>query len=557
MMRPVILAFILSFTFLSTFAYDFSALNEDGQTIFYNISGKDAQVTFCKQFVPTDSYSSHLKVPASVTSEGITYRVTSIGRHAFYGSRIESIDLPESLTSIDDFAFAGCNLLTSIDLPAAISSLGKNVFDGCFSLSSIDVDGKNAYYRSVSGAVYNKAGTALLIYPQGRENEAVINPNTSEICNHAFFGCPFISHISIPESVKSIGDNSFYFCNSITSIHIPASVTSIGRAAFSNCCNLLSINVDNNNPSFTSVDGSLLDNAAKTLIASPAARIGSSSIPESVTSISDLSFFSNIGLTTAIIPEGTIDIGEAAFLDCQSLSAISLPLSIRNIGPLAFAMCSSLESVYIKNPLPSEINVSPDAFSGFDTGKCTLYVPRGAAAAYSSAEPWNDFKIITEYDVLTPQQIVWTTDYNLDSHDSITIILDAEASSGLPVSYRLAPESIPLASISGNKLTMQPNTKITVTATQNGNHQYAPADALTRTIEMVDAIDTPLADSDLRVTSSPGKIIILGASKDALVNVFDIAGHLVYSGTDHIIAVASLQIYIVNIGKQTFKIPVK
>lgn len=556
-MRPAILAFILSFTFYSAHPYDFSALNEDGQPIYYNISGKDAQVTFARQFIPTDSYSSHLKVPVSVSYEGIDYMVTSVGIHAFYGSAIEGIDLPESLSSIEDFAFAGCNLLTSINLPANLSSIGKNIFDGCFTLSSINVDGKNPSFRSISGALYDKTGSTLLIYPQGSQDESIVNPGLSSISDQAFYGCPYISNISIPDNVKSIGDNAFYFCNGLSSIHIPASVTSIGRAAFANCFNLVSIEVDSNSSSFTSVDGSLIDTTTNTFIASPAARIGSAAIPEFVTVIADMSFFSNIGVTTAIIPEGTTDIGEGAFIDCRSLTALSLPHSIKNIGPLAFAMCSSLDAVYVRCETPSDISIYPDAFSGIDTEKCTLFVPKGAFAAYQSAEPWSDFQIISEYDAINPQQIVWTTEYDLDSHDSMTVILDAEATSGLPVTYSLAPESLPLATLSGNKLTMHPNTKVTVTATQNGNYMFAPADAVTRTIEMVDALDTPISDSDIRVTSTPGKIIVTGVSKETAINVYDITGHIVYSGHDSIISVPSLQIYIVNIGKQSFKVPVR
>ncbi len=79
MMRPALLAFIISLTSLSAVAYDFSVQNDDGIIIYYNRYGTDAQVTFEKQFVPTDSYSTNVIVPSSVTYEGITYAVTSVG----------------------------------------------------------------------------------------------------------------------------------------------------------------------------------------------------------------------------------------------------------------------------------------------------------------------------------------------------------------------------------------------------------------------------------------------------------------------------------------------
>lgn len=556
-MRPALLALIISITSLSAEAYDFSVQNDDGSTIYYNICGSDAQVTFEKQFVPSESYSSCLKVPSSVTYNGITYSVTSIGRLAFFASPIESIMLPETISAIEDFAFAGCDHLLSVELPCNLLSLGKNVFDGCISLSDFKVANSNAAYRAISGVVYDKSGKSLIVYPQGREDEGIISPATETVADEAFYGCIFMSHVSIPDGVKSIGNNSFYFCNGLSSISLPASITSIGKAAFADCINLNEINVDVNNPSFMTVNGSLLNKDGNILLSSPAAKVGSAAIPESVKNIYDLSFFRNIGVTTAIIPDGIVEIGDGAFTDCQSLTAVSLPATLQKIGSLAFAMCGSLNTVYVRHSDPSALTLSPDVFTGINPDKCTLYVPYGSMDAYRAAEGWSEFDNIVEYDALIPQQIEWNTEYKLIGDESVTITLDAEASSGLPVTYVLSPESIPFATINGNKLTMLTDTEIMVTATQNGNSSFAPADAVTRTIKAIDAIDSTVADSAPRVFSESGNIIILDADTHSIAHVYDVEGHTVYSGTSRKIRVAPGRIYIVNIDKYAFKVPVR
>lgn len=556
-MRAALLAFIIPFTFFTSAAYDFAAKNEDGTTIYYNITGSEAQVTFDRQFAPTESYVSSVTVPKTVNHEGVTYTVTSIGRNAFFSSAVENIILPESITSIGDFAFAGSSLLKSIKLPAGVADIGINVFDGCFSLTDIDIAGTNTEYRSISGVLYDKPGTSLLIYPQGRDSEAIISPATESLGARSFYGCYLLPEITIPQGVKIIGDNTFYFCNNLTSVSLPASVTSIGRSAFADCINLTSIGVDADNPAYSSVDGSLLDKEAKILLQSPAARVGSCAIPETVTAISDLAFFRNIGVTTALIPEGTTVIGNGSFTDCQSLTAVVLPFTVKEIGSLAFALCGALEAVYVKNPNPGDINICADAFTGIDPDTCFLYVPAGSLGAYATSDAWSVFKTIIEYDSLTPQQIVWDTKYTPDGQGYVSITLDAEATSGLPVSYTIAPESVAFASITGNQLTMQADTNVKVTATQNGNNSYQPAEPVTRIIGSTDALDSPVSDSGIRVSSGPGTIIIVNIPSEEPVRVYDVAGRSVYAGTDHTIKVASGQVYIVNVGKQSFKVPVK
>ena len=172
--------FLLFWAFLATtclWAYDFQSGD-----LYYNITSSSepyaVEVDDAKSSITTAS------IPETVTFNGQTYSVTSIGNSAFERCySLTSIIIPNSVTSIGEWAFCDCSSLASITIPNSITSIGKRTFSGCSSLTSI----------------------------------------------------------TIPNSVTSIGDYAFCGCSSLTSITIPNSVTSIGESAFIDCTSLTSI----------------------------------------------------------------------------------------------------------------------------------------------------------------------------------------------------------------------------------------------------------------------------------------------------------------------------
>lgn len=134
--------------------------------------------------------------------------VTSIGDHTFeYFGSLRSIRIPDSFTSIGDHAFEYCRNLQSIKLPESVTHIGRNAFLGCINLQSINI-------------------------PNG----------VTKIENYSFGECG-IRSITIPDSVKSIGEGAFEWCKKLRSITIPDSVTSIGCCAFNLCDNLRSVSI--------------------------------------------------------------------------------------------------------------------------------------------------------------------------------------------------------------------------------------------------------------------------------------------------------------------------
>ena len=140
--------------------------------------------------------------------------VTSIGDYAFYEcSSLTSITIPESVTSIGENAFRNCYALASITIPNSVTSIGESAFYGCSSLTSV-----------------------------------TIGNSVTSIGWYAFYGCSSLTSVTIGESVTSIGSSAFRDCSSLTSITIPNSVTSIGDYTFAYCSSLTSVTCEAETP---------------------------------------------------------------------------------------------------------------------------------------------------------------------------------------------------------------------------------------------------------------------------------------------------------------------
>ena len=151
--------------------------------------------------------SGNITIPATITYNGNTYTVTSIGHNAFTGcTELTSVTIPDSVTSIGNSAFSTCSDLTSVVIPDSVTSIGNSAFEICHSLTSI-----------------------------------TIPDSVTSIGNSAFDSCDSLTSVTIPDSVTSIGDSAFEFCYSLNSITIPDSVTSIGNGAFYRCTGLTSV----------------------------------------------------------------------------------------------------------------------------------------------------------------------------------------------------------------------------------------------------------------------------------------------------------------------------
>ena len=150
--------------------------------------------------------------------------------------------------------------------------------------------------------------------------------------NGAFYECPSLTSVTIPNSVTSIGDWAFFNCTSLTTVTIPNFVTSIGDNVFRMCTSLTSVTIPD---SVTSIGELAFSSSGLTSV----------SIGDSVTSIGSYAFAKCSGLTSVTIPNSVTSIGDNVFSECSGLTSVTIPNSVTSIGSYAFVECSSLESI--------------------------------------------------------------------------------------------------------------------------------------------------------------------------------------------------------------------
>jgi hypothetical protein len=169
----------------------------------------------------------------------------------------------------------------------------------------------------------------------------------TSIGDQAFYQVGYMSSVTIPDSVTSIGEAAFEE-SGLTNITIPSSVTGMGEYAFSECEVLTSATIANGVPfiPYNAFYG--------------CGFLTSVEIPASVSSIGDYAFAS-CGLTNITIPGRGTSVGADAFSDCPGLTNVTIPSSVTYIGENAFTYCNNLTSVYFKGNAP---DADTTAFGG-------------------------------------------------------------------------------------------------------------------------------------------------------------------------------------------------
>lgn len=247
--------------------------------------------------------------------------ITTIGNNAFLYDNITSIIIPESITTIGNYAFACCKSLKKITIPNSVNEIGEFAFEQCLGMTSF----------------------------------------------------------TIPEGVTTIGSNAFGNNENLRSITLPSTINSIPEFLFSRCKNLQEIVVSEANQKYDSREGcnAIIETATDKLIAGCTSTI----IPNSVTSIGNRAFFYSTGLISVDIPDNITSIGNECFEGCTNITCVKIGNGVTSINYQAFYGCSSLSEVYSYATTPPSLG--SDAFAECKNLKY-IYVPIDSRSSYQS-----------------------------------------------------------------------------------------------------------------------------------------------------------------------------
>lgn len=147
-------------------------------------------------------------------------KITTIGANAFDDCGITSIDLPQSVVTVEKEAFANCTSLTTVNIPASATTISPEAFKFCTNLTKFTVDADNTTYSALDGMLCSKDKKTLELFPPGKASKTftLLSPSFETIGEYAFYYCKNLENIVIPKKISKIGNYAFEFCDNLNSI---------------------------------------------------------------------------------------------------------------------------------------------------------------------------------------------------------------------------------------------------------------------------------------------------------------------------------------------------
>ena len=211
-------------------------------TYKYEYTVNDGNATITKFLGPVGSANPNfydIKIPSELGG----HPVTGLGEYSFAAnpydghqgnplcSKIHSVTIPQSVTSIGDRAFDGCSALTTLSLGEKIKTIGNCAFENCTSLTGVTIP------QSVTSIGYYAFEGCTNLNPL-----TIKGPITS-MGNYAFAGSTYLTSLTLCDDIQTIGNFAFVGSTSLKTVTLPKNLTSIGEYAFADCSELESITI--------------------------------------------------------------------------------------------------------------------------------------------------------------------------------------------------------------------------------------------------------------------------------------------------------------------------
>ncbi len=326
--------------------FEFIAVGSEGYSVAkYKGSGGEVVIPEQYQNKPIVAIGDNAFDPSGtgfskITSVKMPNTITSIGNWAFYNCiKMENINLSNNLNTIGEHAFQRCDALVEITVPKQVSEIKDMAFAFCEKLRNIYVESGNSRYRDIDGVLYSANGKVLINYPAGRASEEYNIPEGTEIIFKDAFKLYYSNNtsklrkVNFPDSLKEIGDRAFMQTRLEDIVIIPG--IKMGEYVFDQCKNVKNVEVKEG---VTKIEKGMLYalEGCETV-----------KLPSSLKEIGYRAF-DRLAVTHIELPEGLEIIGEEAF-ESSKLTAIEIPASVKQIGPRAFYSSKNLKEVSFNN----------------------------------------------------------------------------------------------------------------------------------------------------------------------------------------------------------------
>lgn len=281
-----------------------------------NISGSGDMTNY-------DNYSDVPWYPlrSEIKSVIIENGVTSIGKYAFYTTKLVNVTIPSSVTTIDYGAFENCDKLLTVEILGNVT-LGKRAFMSCDNLNSVKIAG---------GVIGDEAFSECK-----NLRTLTLGNNVTSIGREAFYWCEYLTDLTVSDSVTLIEGGAFKRCEHLTNVKLSENLDEIGGEAFRYCSFLKKITIPSK---VTTLAADIFKECSS---------LESVDFKCNISSVSCL-FRDCKSLENVTLPKNLIKIGANCFENCTSLESITLPESVISLEQFCFEGCTSLKIINTKN----------------------------------------------------------------------------------------------------------------------------------------------------------------------------------------------------------------